>query len=107
VTDGARRLDLDVDAPHGGVLLLSDAYHPAWKAWVNGEPAPVYRANLALRAVMVPPGPSRVTFRYRPVAVLVSWGLSLLGLGVCGALALWPHTGRRLPPARAGGLSRE
>lgn len=54
-------------------LLLQDAYFPGWVARIDGERAPVLRANYLFRAVPVPVGEHLVTFTYEPDAV--AWGL--------------------------------
>ena len=45
------------DAP--GLLVLSEVYYPAWKAYVDDLPVPLLAANHALRAVPVPADRSR------------------------------------------------
>jgi hypothetical protein len=47
-------------------LLLADAWYPGWRATVNGEATPVYRANVMFRAVRVPKGSSEVVFTFQP-----------------------------------------
>jgi len=47
-------------------LLLTDSFHPGWKALVDGEPAPIYRADYLFRAVPVPAGEHVVRFVYQP-----------------------------------------
>ena len=49
--EDAQELLIDADASRDGFLLLADTYYPGWFAEVDGRPAPVYRANLMLRAV--------------------------------------------------------
>lgn len=51
-------------APRGGYLVVSDTFFPGWTATVDGTPAPIYRANLSVRAVPLGPGSHRVQFRY-------------------------------------------
>ncbi len=46
------------------VLVLSDVWHPAWRATVNGEPAYVGRVNEAFRGVVLPAGEHAVRFYY-------------------------------------------
>ncbi|MBL9172383.1 MAG: YfhO family protein, partial [Verrucomicrobiales bacterium] len=41
-------------------------WDPDWRAWVDGQAAPVLRANHLMRAVSVPAGDHRVEFRYQP-----------------------------------------
>jgi hypothetical protein len=57
-------VDIDVVAPSGGILVLHDAWHPWWRARVDGEPAPILKANVLFRAVAVRPGRHRVRFRF-------------------------------------------
>lgn len=59
-------LDLQVTNPASvpAVLYYADAWDPRWRATVNGTPAPVMRANLGFKSVLVPPGLSSVTFTF-------------------------------------------
>lgn len=66
------RVVIEVQATDCGFLVLNDAWHRWWTATVDGAPAPVLRANVIFRAVQVPAGASRVEFRFRPIAGLVS-----------------------------------
>lgn len=66
----------DLDA----VLLLNDAYFPGWTAEIDGQPAPLYRADVMFRAVVVPPGHHSLVVEYRP-----SWLQPLLAF----AAAVW------------------
>jgi hypothetical protein len=60
-------IETSVDSPGGGWLVLNDLWHPWWYAEVDGVAAPILRANVLFRAVAVPAGPHRVTFRFRPL----------------------------------------
>jgi len=62
--DEASRLFIEADAPADGFLLLADTYYPGWVAEVDGVPAPIYRANLSVRAIQLPQGQHTVVFRY-------------------------------------------
>lgn len=48
------------------LLFLSDTYDPGWHAHIDGEKAPIYRADYDFRAVPVPGGSHVVTFTYFP-----------------------------------------
>src|SRR6185503_2715457 len=62
------RIALEVNAKANGVLVVADADYPGWEATVDGAPTPIYRANLAFRAVEIPAGTHRVEFRFRPAS---------------------------------------
>ncbi len=70
---------LAVRAERAGYLVLSEVWFPGWLATVNGEPAPVWRANYTLRALPVPAGELEIRLWYAPD----SWrrGLALFGVG--------------------------
>lgn len=70
-----------------GYFFVSDAYYPGWKVFVDGQPSPLYRANLAFRAVYVPAGEHTVVFRYEPWYLWPGIIASLLGL--LGVIGLW------------------
>jgi hypothetical protein len=85
------RVELSVQAPRPGWLVLSDLYYPGWIAWVNGAPSPIERANHLFRAVRVGAGSSRVRFEYQPASlrrgalVSLASALGLAALGLRGA----------------------
>ncbi|WGR92863.1 YfhO family protein [Bradyrhizobium sp. ISRA443] len=62
------RVDVEVDAPSGGLLLLNDVWHPWWRATVDGEPSDILRANVIFRAVALRPGHHTVSFTFHPFA---------------------------------------
>lgn len=57
-------LSIQVEGTDPVWLFYSDVWHPAWKATLNGAPAPVYRANLAYKAVELQPGNNEVHFKF-------------------------------------------
>jgi hypothetical protein len=59
----------DVD----GYLVLADTWYPGWQATIDGQVAPIWRANVAFRAVVFPAGEHTVEFRYQPDSF--GWGL--------------------------------
>ena len=61
----------------GGFLVLATSWYPGWGARVNGESAPLYRANLAFMAVEVPPGGGDITVRYLPTISPISLVISV------------------------------
>lgn len=54
-------IEYAVSSEQGGLLVCSEVYYPlGWKAYIDGEPATIARANFLFRAVSVPPGEHRV-----------------------------------------------
>jgi len=74
-----------VTAKAPALLVLADAYYPGWKAYLDGQPSPIMRANFAFQAVTVPAGEHTIVFRYEPSYWRPSVALLLLG---CVALFL-------------------
>ena len=60
-------VDIDVEAPSGGILLLNDVWHPWWRATVDGEPREILKADVIFRAVSVAPGRHMIRFTFRPL----------------------------------------
>lgn len=61
------RVELDVDSPDGGYLVLNDMWHPWWFAERDGTEVPILKANVLFRAVEVPPGRHTITMTFSPL----------------------------------------
>lgn len=62
----ANYIKIDVETTENGVFILSDAYYPGWKAYLNKKQVKIYPAFCALRAVFLPKGKHELIFCYRP-----------------------------------------
>ncbi|MCP4653945.1 MAG: YfhO family protein, partial [bacterium] len=71
-----RRLAVSTACP--GVLVFSEVFYPGWEAVIDGETAPILRANAAFSAVMIEPGEHEVIWRYVPRTLYL--GLAITGL---------------------------
>jgi hypothetical protein len=60
-------IDVEVDAPTGGFLVVNDSWHPWWRADVDGRPTTILKANVLFRAVQVEPGLHHVHFAFEPL----------------------------------------
>jgi hypothetical protein len=60
-------VDIEANAPNGGFLVLNDAWHPWWRAAVDGRPAEILKANVLFRAVLLSPGTHHVRFAFEPL----------------------------------------
>lgn len=59
-----QKIEINVQAPQSGYVLINDQYDRDWEAQVNGKPAPLLCADYLLRAVPVPAGSSTLTMDY-------------------------------------------
>ena len=90
------RVVVEVEAAAPAFLILSDLYYPGWHAAVDGQRAPLLKANYLMRAVPVPAGRHVVEFTYAPFSFRAGVAASLFACAVMGTL-VWLHcfTGRR------------
>jgi len=81
-------VEIEVNTQQNGLLVLTDAYMPGWRATIDETSCAVYVADHAFRAIAVPKGRHRVTFTYRPsgfalgAATTLATVAALLVLGV-------------------------
>jgi hypothetical protein len=73
----------------GGYLVLLDSYEPNWRVDVDGQEAPLLRANGLFRAVRLAPGEHMVRFVYRPRSVVLGGALSALTAIALIVASLW------------------
>jgi hypothetical protein len=84
----ADRIRLRTSSGASGLLMLSEAYYPAWKAYVDGRPVPLYVADHVLRAVPVPAGEHTVELRYESSPLRIGLAISLFSYLALIALAV-------------------
>jgi hypothetical protein len=86
---GVNAFALRVTTDRPALLVLTDNYFPAWQATVDGQPAPVLRANYTFRAVPLPAGTHTVRFAYRSGVLRASAAVSVIVLLGLGTAAVW------------------
>ncbi len=88
---------LNVRAPAGSLLMLSEIYYPGWRATVDGQPVPIVRADYILRGVPVPAGEHHVEVFYQPVTLI--WGTVISGVtfAAMAAAGLWIWLSKKAP----------
>ena len=81
-------VELEVESPQAGLLVLMDNHYPGWVARVDAETRPIQEIYPASRAVAVLAGKHRVDFRYEPPAfrrgLLISTAALFLVLTMLG-----------------------
>src|SRR5262249_1332176 len=80
VSYAPERVEIALSPGGAAYLYLADAYYPGWEATVDGASSPIYPANAAFRAVLLPAGARRVVFRYRPGDFALGIAVSLAAL---------------------------
>jgi hypothetical protein len=67
-------------------LMIHYPYDEAWRAKVDGQEQPIFRANGFFMAVRVPPGERAICMEYAPGSLL-RWGIAA-GLALCPLIFL-------------------
>ncbi len=82
------RLILDVSPSVDGLLVVSQPYHPGWRAKVDGKRVPLQRVDYMLQGVPVKAGSQRVELSYHlsPLPAMVS--LVILAACMVGLVTL-------------------
>ena len=57
-------IEAEVETAENGFLFLSEVYYPAWKAYIDGNSADLYRADYCERAVYLEKGKHTILFNY-------------------------------------------
>jgi hypothetical protein len=97
---GLNELDIDVETPRQGLLVLSEIHYPAWKASAGAIPLKVYRADYALRAIEVPAGRHSVRCYYESAAFRTGRYISILSVLIAAGLTA-AMLGRRKKTTKA------
>jgi len=85
----AQHLAYEVEADATALLVLSQTYYHPWRAYVDGQPTRLWRADYAFQALEVPAGKHRVVLRYEDRSFRAGAIISLLTLIGGGALVFW------------------
>ena len=86
-------ISIQTEAPAVSMVVISQTHYPAWKAYVDGRPAKLWRANYAFQALEVPAGHHRIELAYLDNNLRAGCGISGLGLLACAGL--WWQARRR------------
>lgn len=60
------RVEIEVNSPDDGFVVLNDVWHPWWTASVDGEEVEILKANVLFRAVQVSAGKSTIVYEFKP-----------------------------------------
>ncbi len=80
LSDEGNRVTFEVTSDRRALLFVADTYFPNFAAVVDGNPAPLWRANYAYRAVPVDAGTHVVEFVWRPYDFYAGLAMTLAGI---------------------------
>jgi hypothetical protein len=80
VTQSVDEVKLTLGADQDGLVYFNESYYPGWWAEVDGETAPVLRANYIFMAVPVRRGQHTVRFYFLPASFRIGSALSGMAL---------------------------
>jgi hypothetical protein len=82
-------ISIQVTASAPGFLVLADVWFPGWVFRIDGQPAPLYRADYLFRAAAVPAGAHEVVFSFEPASYRIGKLTSLAGLALLAITTLF------------------
>jgi hypothetical protein len=86
---------IQVDMKNAGILVLSDAYHPDWKVFVNGKVKELLQVDYLLRGVFLEAGPHTVTFVFHPLFFYIGLVVTILSIAATAILLIAGHKNGR------------
>jgi len=80
------KLLMNLDANTSGWVVISDTWYPGWKAWVDGNQVPIWRANYLHRAISVEAGNHQILLEYHPVELILGKVISMAAILIVSVL---------------------
>lgn len=89
----ANAVEVEVrNLPAPRILSCIDFMYPGWHAYLDGKEVSILRAFSFFKAVEVPAGTHRVTFKYKPSVLYYGLVIWLFSLILCAALIRWARS---------------
>ena len=84
-----QRVDIEVEASEPSLVVVAQTYHHNWRAYVDGRPAPLLRANHAFQAIQVPAGRHSIRLAYEDLAFQFGAAVSICMVVNCLIFLHW------------------
>ncbi|MEW6041259.1 MAG: YfhO family protein, partial [Elusimicrobiota bacterium] len=91
ITDySVNEITINAISSKGGWVILSDAWYPGWKVYVNGRPEKIYKVNYFMRGLMIKEGNSQIRMIYRPFSFKLGLWISVVSFSAVLFMILYP-----------------
>jgi uncharacterized membrane protein YfhO len=71
-----------------GLIVLADNWDKGWHAYYDGRSEPIFRADYAVRGIMVPSGNGTLEFIYRPTSLVLGLFLAAVAAAILIVLGI-------------------
>jgi len=88
-----QKLSVEIEGSTPALLVVAQSFYHPWRAYVNGQPVRLWRANHAFQALEVPAGRHEVKLVYHDTGFLLGGVISLVTL--LGSLTVWAKRSRK------------
>ncbi|CAN2043752.1 Membrane protein 6-pyruvoyl-tetrahydropterin synthase-related domain-containing protein [Candidatus Magnetomoraceae bacterium gMMP-1] len=78
----SNEIKLEISSDSNCFLVISDNYHPAWKAEIDGRPIDIFRANYIMRAIQVTNGKHEISLKFKPKLLITGLIVTAVGWSV-------------------------
>lgn len=87
-------IDYESNSSSNRIAIFSEIFYKDWKAYIDGKPAPIFKANYVLRGLNIPAGKHEIKFKFEPTVYFIGRTLSnifcwLVVLLTAGSLFLY------------------
>ena len=84
------RINMDLNADAGGMVVITDYYDPEWRVSVNGKESEVVKTNYLFMGVPIPEaGEYHVEFRYVPASLYFYFAVSAVGFALFAGMIIF------------------
>ena len=73
-------IKMEVNSSSPGILVISNAYFPGWKAYIDNKRSEVIRTDFAFDGIFLKKGTHTVVLTYKPLSFLIGFALTIAGL---------------------------
>ncbi|MFN2161440.1 MAG: YfhO family protein [Candidatus Promineifilaceae bacterium] len=79
---------VETESATGGLLVLTDAIYPGWRATVDGQPATMYQTDGLFRGLFVPQGEHQVIFEYESTSYRLGLIVFIFAITIIGMVLI-------------------